>query len=510
MKQVKARRQLTVLVLVLSTLGISAVLYKHFSLGFPLLASETQEVWQVESRISFTALGGPTTVKLNMPDSAETLRPIFSRSLAPEFEFSIDSEDGRHVAQWQREDAPAGETQVMLYNELFFAELPDYAYPAPETLEPATLNDTEAAALQAVQEYIAESGLAGPELVMQVLREMNNPTSDIWALLQRESDKPDERLQLAVDILAFQGIAAMPVRGLLLKDRQRNRSAKRILLVYLDESWQAFDPGAAEPIAKDEFLPFQRGDESLFEVEGGENSRLEFSMIKVQRAKFLNAVEDARNHRSVLIDFSIYSLPVEQQSTFKLLLLIPLGALVVVILRNLVGIRTSGTFMPILIALTFLQTTLLTGLVLFLIVVSLGLLLRSYLTNLNLLLVPRIASVLVFVIIIYAAIGIVSHKLGLEWGMAVTFFPMIILAWTIERMSILWDEEGPREVFIQGGGSLLTASIAYVVMSNELVADSIFLYPEALLIVLAVIIAIGSYSGYRLSDLRRFEPMERY
>ena len=113
MKQVKARRQLTVLVLVLSTLGISAVLYKHFSLGFPLLTSETQEVWQVESRISFTALGGPTTVKLNMPDSAETLRPIFSRSLAPEFDFSIDSEDGRHVAQWQREDAPPGETQVM-------------------------------------------------------------------------------------------------------------------------------------------------------------------------------------------------------------------------------------------------------------------------------------------------------------------------------------------------------------------------------------------------------------
>ena len=77
-------------------------------------------------------------------------------------------------------------------------------------------------------------------------------------------------------------------------------------------------------------------------------------------------------------------------------------------------------------------------------------------------------------------------------------------------MSILWDEEGPHEVLIQGGGSLLTASLAYLVMSNSRIADSIFLYPEALLILLAIIIAIGSYSGYRLSDLRRFEPMERY
>ena len=52
--------------------------------------------------------------------------------------------------------------------------------------------------------------------------------------------------------------------------------------------------------------------------------------------------------------------------------------------------------------------------------------------------------------------------------------------------------------------------LAYLLMSNQIVADSIFLYPEALLVLLAMIIAIGSYSGYRLSDLRRFEPMERY
>ena len=77
-------------------------------------------------------------------------------------------------------------------------------------------------------------------------------------------------------------------------------------------------------------------------------------------------------------------------------------------------------------------------------------------------------------------------------------------------MSILWDEEGPHEVFIQGGGSLLTASLAFLLMSNKLVADTIFLYPELLLTLLAFIISIGSYSGYRLSDLRRFESMGKF
>ena len=106
----------------------------------------------------------------------------------------------------------------------------------------------------------------------------------------------------------------------------------------------------------------------------------DFRWLREQRASFITAVEAARNHRSLLVDFSIYSLPVAQQGTFKLLLLMPLGALVVVVLRNLVGIRTSGTFMPILITLAFLQTGLLIGLLLFIMVVGTGLIVRSYLT----------------------------------------------------------------------------------------------------------------------------------
>ena len=123
----------------------------------------------------------------------------------------------------------------------------------------------------------------------------------------------------------------------------------------------------------------------------------------------MTAIQHGKFNRSLLVDFSIYSLPLSQQNTFKLLLLIPIGALVIVVMRNIVGIRTSGTFMPILIAMVFLQVNLLAGLTLFILIVGIGLVLRSYLTHLNLLLVPRIAAVLVFVIIIYVAI---SHIAG--------------------------------------------------------------------------------------------------
>lgn len=299
------------------------------------------------------------------------------------------------------------------------------------------------------------------------------------------------------------------MRGLRLQGKYTQRSITTFIQVYTDGRWVLIDPEALEEIPFNEVLLWPENTRGLLDVYGGKNSRIDFSVSSTQLSAARLAVQAGQHSGSALVDFSIYSLPIHDQNTFKLLLLIPLGALVVVILRNLVGIRTSGTFMPILIALTFMQTTLLLGLLLFLIVVGVGLVMRSYLSHLNLLLVPRIAAVLVFVIIIFAAIGITSHKLGWEAGLTITFFPMIILSWTIERMSILWEEEGPHEVLIQGGGSLLTASLAYLVMINPYAEHLTFNFPELLLVLLAIIIMIGSYSGFRLLELSRFEPMTR-
>src|SRR5690625_7007610 len=75
-------------------------------------------------------------------------------------------------------------------------------------------------------------------------------------------------------------------------------------------------------------------------------------------------------------------------------------------------------------------------------------------------------------------LSLLGYQLGLSTGMTITFFPMIIIAWTIERMSILWEEEGPREVVVQGGGSLLVAVLAYLLMEVPLAGHLSFNFPE--------------------------------
>ena len=103
-----------------------------------------------------------------------------------------------------------------------------------------------------------------------------------------------------------------------------------------------------------------------------------------------------------------------------------------------------------------------------------------------------------------AVLSVVSYKLGLEQMLNMTFFPMVILAWTIERLSITWEEDGPREVAIQGLGSLTVAIVAYLAMTNALIGHLSYNFPELLLAILGIILLLGQYSGYRLNELFRF------
>ena len=307
--------------------------------------------------------------------------------------------------------------------------------------------------------------------------------------------------------LAWAEVPAHPVRGIRLEDGRRRQRLSSLVEVWSGEQWLLFDPLTAEPGLPNNFFIWQRGTGTVLEIIGGSNSTLEFALLRNSLpARSLIGMAQ-RADENLLLNFSLYSLPVEQQGIFKGLLLIPVAALIVVFMRIVVGIKTSGTFMPILIALAFLQTTLWVGLAIFITLVAVGLWIRSWLSHMNLLLVARISAVIIVVILLMAALALASYKLGLHQVLSVTFFPTVILAWTIERMSILWEEEGGHEVFVQGSGSLLVALLAYLAMSNRFVIHLTFNFPELLLTLLGATLLLGKYTGYRLSELYRFRRL---
>jgi hypothetical protein len=219
------------------------------------------------------------------------------------------------------------------------------------------------------------------------------------------------------------------------------------------------------------------------------------------------AQQIAELQKSRISLISTLQLPIQTQGVYEILLLIPLGILVIVLLRNFVGLSSFGTFAPVLIALAFRETELLKGIGLFVLIVSMGLFFRFYLERLRLLLVPRLAAVVTIVVLLMTAISIISDQFGMETGLSVSLFPMIIVSMVIERMSVIWEERGAFTSIKEGVGSLFMAALAYLVMSVDVFAYWVTVFPELNLLVLGIIIALGRYTGFRLTELRRFKPL---
>jgi hypothetical protein len=144
------------------------------------------------------------------------------------------------------------------------------------------------------------------------------------------------------------------------------------------------------------------------------------------------------------------------------------------------------------------------GLVMFTVLISAGLWFRFLLSRLNLLVVPRVAACVVIVTLLMMVMSVLSYRLGMTGGVQITLFPMIIIAWTIERMSLIWEEEGKRSALTQVAGSLVVAVLAFFFMKIGQVQYWAFYFPELLLVLLAGILLIGRYTGYRFSELIRF------
>ncbi len=341
----------------------------------------------------------------------------------------------------------------------------------------------------------------------QLLASLNDSTNNDAGVV-KNSLSGISFVDVALALFAEAEIPAHMIRGIYLEDDRSRIAAAQLIEVYDGEKWIILQPQTATVGLPENFLIWQRGDKSMLDVEGGRRSKVTFSVLSNNVPARKVALSQMASDHAALIDYSIYSLPIEQQSIFKFILLIPVGAMVVIFLRVVVGIRTAGTFMPVLLAIAFIQIDLLNCVLIFLLILSVGLWVRSYLSRLDLLLVARIAAVVVIVVGMMAVISIVSYKLGFEQALTITFFPMIIIAWTIEHMSILWEDDGPIEVVIQTAGSLAVAIICYFAMTSRYIEHWMFNFPELLFVLLGMIILIGHYTGYRLSELIRFRHMQ--
>lgn len=476
--------------------------WRHYVHQVPLLPGSQQTYWDLEARVEMEAEGTPVKVRLAVPQSQPGFLMQSEHTASPGFGVSFLEGDQR-FAEWSIRSATG--TQWLYYRAQFQFD-PKQHLPAvdhsPELTTSTWSLPLKAAAAQILRRSWQESADSF-SLAKALAEHLSNENDQNSRLLLSEMTAAEAMVNLLND-------AKVPARvlyGIKLEDGRRRQALQQLVQVFNNQNWQLFDVNSAlsVDITGKNYLLWQQQAGPILEVEGAHESKVTFSMLSTHEPA--SSSVNALAVKDALLSLSIHSLPISEQALFKTLLLLPLGALVVVALRVFVGLKTSGTFMPLLIALAFLEMSLSAGLITFLLLVGAGLVLRQLLAHLNLLLVARVAAVIVCVIGMIALFAVISFHTGITTGMKVTLFPMIILAWTIERMSILWEEEGPLEVVKQGGGSLITATFAYLLMDIYEVRYWMFNFLGLQLVVLALILLVGSYTGYRLFELWRFSPL---
>ncbi len=500
-------RYVFVLATLLAALGLSIFGYKWQVLGFPISEDQETAVWTIESAIKFESGPGSIKVQMHVPTLTPGFRMLNEISVSRGYGFNLNYGSGGREAQWAIRRADGKQTiyyRISVYEDSS-VDVSDTTPPFPPM---PVINEPMKTAVDVLVDDVRAHSADAASFTTELLRRMNDPSPDpnVELLLSGVSSSV-EFVDVARMMLASARIPARTVHGFLLDGRQRSAELVSWLEIHDGDRWLYFNPATGEEHLPDRFLIWWRGNERLVNVEGGSKVEVDFAIQKNYLDAIAIAETQAKQQGTSAFDFSLYSLPIRTQAVYAVLLMIPIGALVLVIMRNIVGIDAFGTFMPVLIALAFRETKLFWGVILFTLLVTLGLTIRFLLDRLRLLLVPRLSAVLIVVVILMLFISLMSHRLGLETGLSVALFPMVIIAMTIERMSVVWEERGAADAIRAGLGSLVVAVVAYIFMGIEWLEHLLFTFPELLLVILAIVVMLGRYTGYRLTELRRFKEL---
>jgi len=300
------------------------------------------------------------------------------------------------------------------------------------------------------------------------------------------------------------GVPARLVGGLILKDSTWE-SSHIWVEVWIRGHWVPFCPlNGYFAEVPEHYLILYHGDEPLFTHSRDVNFRYRFhaKRILAPPAEWLGLSRlPPLGTVNLWAAFEEVRIPVD---LLKVILMLPFGALVVVLFRNVVGIETFGTFMPALMAVAFRDTGLLWGAVLFAAILAVGTGVRAAVGRFHLLHTPRLAVILTFTVMFILAVALFGVARGEVLPTRVSLFPLAILTLTTERFAVLVEEDGLRKAAIIVFGTLVVVAACYAIMEWERLQVLVLAFPETLLLVIAAFFVAGRWVGMRLSEMFRF------
>jgi hypothetical protein len=506
------KRPAVLLAVALLLISFAVITYRVIWLKYPILPPARAKVWQLSMEAHVKGGEKETNAMIGLPSARRGLLVAEERIHSGTLNFNLLREGPNQVGVWSGAVSPRGE--VIGYSATIQVKPPRSLKTRTPPLEPYAPNvGKKDQAL--VRRLVAKWDPLPP---VDRLRRVAAAVRGSWGTpppedqdLQAWSAFYDKHGRVTAFLVSLRaaGLPAQVVEGLPLAESITG-STLTWIEVWTGQEWESLQPERGEiyqqPVP---LLPLTTKGLPVVRVVNGELSEVRWILTREIINQWRMESERIMHSNRFLDRWSLFRLPEEFQRTFRILILVPIGALMICLLRNIVGFPTFGIFLPVLMALAFRNTGLAYGLGIFWGVVLIGYVVRRWIDKLRLLLVPRLSVILTLVIVCITVFAMLGNKLGLREFMAVGLLPFVILTMTIERFFVITEEAGAREALWTAAGSAGVAMITYGILQLEPLQLTFFVYPELLFAIAAVQVLLGRYTGYRLLELFRFRKFWR-
>jgi uncharacterized protein with transglutaminase domain/transglutaminase superfamily protein len=493
-------------------------------LHLPVLPSNVENLWRVELEIDGRGSGERGSVRAALPDSDSQQEIFDERQTSDRLVFTIRTEkNGQRLGVWSGKFDGVHNLSHAFRVQLSEQPLPlpsEVGLPPPKDVldnytQPSARFPSDAPEVHDLLGNIAPANPSDPMGQMRILLSyvtdeiLTASTGSDDALLTIAAGEGSQvgKARLLVALLRAAGYPARIAAGLRLSATQKEGREAVWAEAWVGGEWIGLSPslgffGSRPP----DLLLLRTGSSTLVEETGLDALSSRYRVLR----ESLRADEVASfmvPSNPILAAISLYRLPVGSQQALRILLVFPIGALIIAVIRNLIGVRTFGTFMPLLISLALRELPLWLGLGLVGSVIALGIVSRLLLERLQLLLVPRLGVLLCIVVLAITTQSLLGRTYEVKDLFASVLFPVVIMTMLIERFSITTAEEGMPAAVRRLTLSTLAAICVYPIFRITTLEHLMFGFPELVISVMGVLVWIGGYTGYRASELWRFRGL---
>lgn len=405
------------------------------------------------------------------------------------------------VTQGDKSEAIARE--VFAYNKLIFL-ITDVTERQENILNLKEDAAEEGTYIFVVESYEATTAFMSEEALYSQLNDnlsnlINADAIAIWTtrgsginsltrLMQQESEKEDSSIR---DKLKNKSI-------LVITDENINTLAR-----IMQGSFNIIQPKQMIITRQYELKNFIVAETDDFFLEDLEKSVSDYRLINEEtgRIGFWNFI-------SYLVSFMISNgIP---SNTIVLLLMLPIIATIIAVLKQVVGITTFGLYTPAIITLSFLALGLKFGLIILLIIMVSGAAVRKLLDRFHLLHIPRIAIVLTISSLIILLTLALGTYLGIGSIATIAVFPMLIMTTLAEKFVNALGGRGFYAALLLMIETTVVSLICYSVVEWHYLQNLILGHPEIILLLLVFNYILGRWPGLRLMEYVRFREVMKH